>query len=125
MEFENYEGICKYCGNIQPVMAADQHDADEKISRDCECGKYEQEKQRKLLKNRAKELFGQEAIKSGFKAMEEETLIFLYEAIDAIVEQALDSISVNANGEKVSIKAKANGKIEIERKKQMTGKFEA
>lgn len=38
MEMETYQGVCKYCGEIQPVMAMDQIDANEKISEECSCG---------------------------------------------------------------------------------------
>ncbi len=34
---DTYEGRCKYCGEIQPVMTMDQIDADEKISECCKC----------------------------------------------------------------------------------------
>lgn len=35
---DTYQGICKYCGEQQPIMAEDQTDADEQVSNKCDCG---------------------------------------------------------------------------------------
>ena len=44
---KEYEGVCSYCGNIQPVLAMDQEDADLIITRQCDCGAAEREMQKK------------------------------------------------------------------------------
>ena len=35
---DTYQGTCKYCGAVQPIMAESQEAADEQISAKCDCG---------------------------------------------------------------------------------------
>lgn len=35
LSMENYEGVCRFCGDIMPVLAMDQQAADECISIGC------------------------------------------------------------------------------------------
>ncbi len=35
---DTYQGACKYCGEIKPIMAESQAAADERVSNDCACG---------------------------------------------------------------------------------------
>lgn len=35
---DTYQGTCKYCGEIKPIMAESQVVADERVSNDCACG---------------------------------------------------------------------------------------
>ena len=45
-----YQGICKYCGNTQPVMAESQEAANEIVSGKCDCGAAAaEEKKAKLM----------------------------------------------------------------------------
>lgn len=44
-----YEGVCSYCGNIQPVLAIDQEDANLIITRRCDCGAAEREMQKNVM----------------------------------------------------------------------------
>ena len=46
---KEFQGVCKHCGNIQPVLALDQNEADYLISMRCDCGAAEREMQKNLL----------------------------------------------------------------------------
>lgn len=35
---DTYQGTCKYCGDIKPIMAESQEAADERVSNECSCG---------------------------------------------------------------------------------------
>lgn len=35
---DTYQGTCKYCGDIKPIMAQSQDAADERVSNECACG---------------------------------------------------------------------------------------
>lgn len=41
---DTYQGTCKYCGNIKPIMAESQEAADERVSDECLCGSKRLEK---------------------------------------------------------------------------------
>lgn len=34
---DTYQGTCRYCGDIKPIMAESQEAADERVSNDCVC----------------------------------------------------------------------------------------
>lgn len=35
---DTYQGTCKYCGDIKPIVAESQEAADERVSNECSCG---------------------------------------------------------------------------------------
>ncbi|NBH61597.1 hypothetical protein D1155_08040 [Anaerotruncus sp. 80] len=35
---DTYQGTCKYCGNMKPIIEESQEAADERVSNECACG---------------------------------------------------------------------------------------
>ena len=49
---DTYQGTCKYCGEVKPIMAESQEEADERVSKDCTCGGAKSEEiKAKLMAN--------------------------------------------------------------------------
>lgn len=108
-----YEGVCKYCGTIQLVLAMDQIDADEKISECCQCDGAEVEKKRIQLLENLNLTIGDGCVEQGFKRVsnEQETLItemalaVLFGKLDkAVCQIGSTVITISTTSEKVKVK---------------------
>lgn len=114
IEMNTYEGTCRYCGNIQPVMAMDQNDADEKISEECSCGGAELEKRKKRLLQNLQETVGADAVNFGYSQVspEQEELITSM-ALD-VLHGRIESASCKFGGTSISIRSTGD-KVKIQR----------
>lgn len=53
---DTYSGVCRYCGQIKPIIAESQEQADEEISKKCDCNGAIREKRAKRIKLNAFEI---------------------------------------------------------------------
>lgn len=109
---DTYQGRCEYCGNIQPVMAMDQIDANKKISEECSCGGTVLERRKNALLKNIEKVIGKEAPNYGLAQVTEEqkelvtnlALATLFGKIEAATVK-MDNLKVSISGaEKVKIK---------------------
>jgi len=84
IEMSNYEGTCRYCGEIQPILAVDQMDADVRISEKCSCGGYRREKRHTAMEDNIQAMFGAGCDGTLFKAVTEEQLDLINAAGEAV-----------------------------------------
>ena len=119
-----YEGECKYCGNIQPIMAMDQTDADEKISEQCECKGAEREREKEMLLQNLEDMIGESAIESGFHPVEPEQKEILENMALAVFYGKLKSVSAKIGGSTISI-VRAADKTKIKRAETKSQQWEA
>ena len=111
MEMDTYQGRCEYCGNIQPVMAMDQIDANKKISEECSCGGAVLERRKNAILKNIEKVIGKEAPNYGLAQVTEEqkelvtdlALATLFGKIEAATVK-MDNLNVSISGaEKVKI----------------------
>lgn len=110
-----YEGICKYCGSMQPVMARDQAEADMLISRMCTCkGAEEQDKRDRICAN-ASEIT--EGLDPAITSMMATIGCFVQSGIISKatikVENITLNVSINAN-DQVKFKRKETSEKELQ-----------
>ena len=125
VEMKTMEGTCRYCGTIQPVMAADQSDADNKISLDCPCGGAAKAKKRIHILDNIEAIAGDNAVKMGFSSVEGGTLSWLKRAGELVLEGKVDKVSVDINGTKVVLGITAKGDVKVKRNKTESVALEA
>lgn len=53
---DTYSGVCRYCGQIKPIIAESQQQADEEISKKCDCNGAIREKRANRIKLNALEI---------------------------------------------------------------------
>lgn len=114
IEMNTYEGECKYCGNIQPIMAMDQTDADEKISEDCTCGGAERERRKTVMIQNLENVIGKNAGESGFKQVEPEQEGIITEMALNVFHGILRSANCKIGNSVINITNTA-GKVKIKR----------
>lgn len=114
IEMNTYEGTCRYCGNIQPVMAMDQIDADEQISEKCSCGGAELEKRKKRLLQNVQETVGKDAVNFGYSQVSVEQEELITSMALAVLHGWIDSASCRFGGTSISIR-EAGEKVKVQR----------
>jgi len=125
IEMSAMEGICRYCGSIQPVMAADQTDANNKISADCSCGGAAREKKRTQILDNIEAITGEDAVALGFSSVDGETLGWLKRAGELILHGKMEKISVEVDGTKIVIGINAKGDVKAKRSRTASVTLEA
>ena len=107
-----YEGVCQYCGNIQPVMALDQTDANTKISEECSCGGAELEKRKKRLLQNIRETVGKDAVNFGYSQASPEQEELIIGMALAALHGWIDSAVCKFGGTSVSIRGGEKVKVQ-------------
>ena len=114
-----YEGGCSYCGNIQPVLAMDQDDANLIITRRCDCGAAEREMQKNVMVENLKVICN--GGDSGMPQMGEELtekvismamLVFDGTAASITVEIGKSKVKIARSGEKIKTSRAMGRKLE-------------
>lgn len=125
IEMQTYEGVCQYCGEIRPVMAADQTDANHKITADCACGGAQKaEQKRKLLAN-IEQIAGDGASQMGFAAVDENLRRWLEAAGNLVLDDQIDKAAIQIGTTKIEIAINAKGQCKIKRSLVRTAALEA
>ncbi|MDD2218242.1 MAG: hypothetical protein PHX63_07435 [Eubacteriales bacterium] len=121
---ETYQGICRYCGEIQPVMAVDQVDADNKISDTCACGGATTEKRRKAMNKNIEKICGSGAVGCGFYEVEPYTREIINKAAEAVLLGHISAAGLELEDSTLSIK-ETKGKTRIQRKRPICASAES
>lgn len=110
-----YEGICKYCGEIQPIMARSQEEADMLISRTCKCNGAEEEGKRDRICVNAEKIT--EGLDPAITSMMATIGCFIQSGIISKatikVENITLSVSINSN-DQVKFKRKETNEKELQ-----------
>lgn len=114
IEMNTFEGQCKYCGNIQPIMAMDQVDADEQISESCECGGAERERRKAALMQSLEDTIGKNAASNGFRQVDQEQEEDITNMALAVFHGRLKAASVKIGGSTINIVA-TNDRVHVRR----------
>nr|WP_315022935.1 hypothetical protein [uncultured Aminipila sp.] len=115
IEMYTHDGICRFCGNIQPVLAVDQIDADNKISDSCSCGGAAKERQWNGILKNIDQLLGDKAVERGFVQAQPEQIELVKHAAHEILESNIGSARMSIENTTVSITVTARGFIKLTR----------
>lgn len=118
---DTYQGVCKYCGQIQPIMAMDQQDADQKITECCNCDGAKLEKKRQQLLENLDYTIGEGAANMGFKRVSAGQESLITEMAMAVLEGKLEKATCQIENIVITI-TMASDKCKVKRtdKKAMT-----
>lgn len=115
IEMANHEGTCRYCGNIQPVLAVDQIDADGKISEKCECSGYQKEQRYKRAADYIEKICDTDCANRGIQALPREVIDGACRMAILINEDLIDNVSIKVGGAKISLAMTSTDKIKVSR----------
>lgn len=84
-------GRCRFCGSERGVLADDQERANEIVSKECACGRWEEEEDRLrkkfLLKNELARLLGDGCQEMGFTPLSPEVISAAYAVGELIIDK--------------------------------------
>lgn len=124
MEMDTYQGVCRYCGDVQPIMAADQLDADMKISEECPCGGAGREKRHKAMLSNIEKLTGSGAGERGFIELKNAERELINTVADAVFDEVAGKVTIVLSDSTITIKYTGD-KIKIDRKRVIGAGMEA
>lgn len=118
---DTYQGICKYCGQTQPIMAMDQQDADQKITEYCDCDGAKFEKKKQQLIENLDYTIGEGAVNMGIKKVSEGQESLITEMAMAVLEGKIEKATCQIDSTVITI-TMASDKCKVKRtdKKAMT-----
>lgn len=112
----NMDGICRFCGELVPVLAVDQIDADLKAEESCRCGGLAREKKHKSMINNIEKLFGEHCTERGYRPVTAETLETIKHGAEGVFNGAVVSISIGLGGTTAAVSYGKKGAIKVARK---------
>lgn len=115
IEMASHEGICKYCGSMQPILAADQTDANIKVSEHCECKGYIKEKQHDRMIANIDQTFGPGCLKYGLQQVSNEQMFAITYTAEQVFDDVIGHASIGLFGSAAKISRTSKGGIKIER----------
>lgn len=108
-----YQGICKYCGNTQPVMAESQEAADEIVSEKCDCGAAAAEEKKAKLMGRINYIAAA-AYNETFEPLPEAQVTMLRQGGQEVIAGNCSSVTFEVKDSKIRIWADGD-KIKVKR----------
>ncbi len=111
-----YQGTCKHCGWVQPVMAESQEAADGIIEKKCSCGGYERGSRLLQLNAALRDTVGEECGVYDLQPLEEDIVTFLYTAGALVVDNRIQKMPVDVDGATVKISVSPKGVVKVDRK---------
>lgn len=99
---KTYQGVCKYCGNIQPVMASTQEEADEIVSGKCDCGVAKTEEKKTKLMERINYIAAA-AYNETFESLPQEQVEMLRQAGKDVLNMNCTSVTFDVMDSKIRI----------------------
>lgn len=115
---QTFEGTCRFCGQIQPVMAESFEAADLIVTDRCNCDGAALEKRKACLRENIVEVAGSGCEKYGFNPLDIEIIDLIYAAGVMVMNDEVQQISICADGTVVKISINTKGQVKVTRKEQ-------
>lgn len=125
IEMVTHEGTCKYCGQVMSVLAADQYDANTKISDQCECGGAAREARLNTMKDNIKAVIGEKAIENGFQPVSEKQYETIMIGAMAVFDQHIEKVAYKLGVSTITIQITGKGAVKVSRAVQKNISAEA
>lgn len=116
-------GVCRYCGQVQTVVAASQEEADMLAMEGCNCEAAIRHQRRKLAVEKIEMLKTLPEEQTGFRPVSEELCILLKMLGGKMADGKLDSIALTAEGRRISMRLKQDT-IRITQQKSVKSELE-
>lgn len=110
-----YEGVCMYCGTVEPVMADSQEEANYIVSKKCTCpGALLEERQEQLTQN-LQLTIGPECEEAGLEAFDADIVDTIAILAKFVLQDRLQQISVACGKTTLKIAINTKGQVKITR----------
>lgn len=120
---ETMMGTCRYCGQVHAVVAESRVEADELAEQSCNCEGAIRHQRRKEAVEKIELLKQLPEDQTGFRPVSEELCMVLKELGGRMADGKIDSVSMTAEGRRISMKLKADT-IKISQSKTVKSELE-
>lgn len=110
-----FEGICKFCGSMQPVMAESQEEANVLVSKSCTCAGAEWEEKKEKLRQAIDDVAGEGCTIYGMRPMSEPVADMLQEAGVQVMNGKISKVTVGVDGVNITINLSSKGQVKVKR----------
>ena len=116
-------GVCRYCGQVQTVVASDQEEADRLAMEGCNCESAIRHQRRKEAVQKIDMLRHMPEDQTGFRPVSEELCLVLKMLGEKMADGKMDSIALTAEGRRISMRLKQDS-IKITQQKSIKSELE-
>lgn len=110
-----FEGVCRYCGDVKPVMANSQEEADDAISTKCTCPEALLEDRKEQLLQNLQLTIGPACEESGFDAFEADIVEAITSLARLVLQDRLQQVSIAHGKTTLKIAINTKGQVKITR----------
>ena len=112
---KTFEGICKFCGSVQPIMADSQEEANELVSKGCTCTGAEREEKKEKLRQAIDDVTGEGSTVYGMRPMSEQVVDLLQQAGLMVMDGKISKVAVSIEGVNITINLSSKGQTKVKR----------
>ena len=116
-------GVCRYCGQVQTVVAQDQQEADRLAVESCNCEAAIRHQRRKMAVEKIEMLKTIPEEQTGFRPVSEELCMILKALGGEMADGKLDNVGLTAEGRRISMRMKQDS-IKITQQKSVKSELE-
>ena len=108
---------CRFCGQRQIIQAADQTDADNKITKLCACPDARAYQKQERAKETLQAICGADGVEMGFEELDQDQLSLAHLNAMMVLRRKFGSVTIQVADSTIRLKANKDGNLEIERKR--------
>lgn len=115
IEMESIYGTCRFCGQTQMIEAADQQDADIKVTKLCTCPDARLARKKAEIRQMVQDLCGAGGAELGFTKMTPEQAEIVLNLAEMIAAGKAISVTLRIADSSVKISVAADGELKFSR----------
>lgn len=108
---DSYIGKCEYCGNEMAIIAENQKEANDTVSKECSCGGNRKAEKKQALKDRLRELLGPGCEELNFRPVEDPVYQVIEDIGCMVIEGKIQHVTLKVDGTVVVIKGGEKTKV--------------
>lgn len=111
----DYDGVCKYCGDKQPILAESQAEADELTSERCSCGGATKAKKREMLSKNIESICGDGSGEYGYDRVPDAVKALINEAGERVLQGEIEQVTIKLIDGAIIVKLSSKGAVCVNR----------
>lgn len=109
VQMRDYDAICKYCGDKQPILAESQAEADELTSEQCSCGGATKARKREMLLKNIESICGGGAGQYGYDRVPESVQELINQMGERVLQGEIEAATIKLIDGSVIVKLSSKG----------------
>ena len=120
IEMDSFYGTCKFCGQMKMVDAADEEDANVKVTNSCSCPDARLMRKRKQIRTLITQICGEEGAKRGFEQLDSEQMTIVIQLAEMVESGHVISVNLRMADSAIKLSTNADGILKFRRDRSET-----